>query len=191
MFREEASSLSASAKANRLRLARRGFPPQLQNPAPFLALRCAQNGKTPVFRAIFRPSPNCMLNPQTVWRRGGDSNSRDPFAFDGRNSPEFGALCGLQKSSRAEENLSTWIRLFFAISVVSLVRYARVMSNVRPTFRGRIPTSRDGQAVFYSASSIVHTDSPFCGLARRYQHPPAVLQVIDPVEQSQPGPGFT
>jgi hypothetical protein len=37
------------------------------------------------------------------------------------NSPEFGALCGLKKNSRAEENLSTWIRLFFAISVVSLV----------------------------------------------------------------------
>ena len=67
-FAEEASSLSAGAKANRLRLARRGFPPKLQNPAPFLALRCAQNGKTPAFRAIFRPSPDCMLNPQTVWR---------------------------------------------------------------------------------------------------------------------------
>jgi hypothetical protein len=109
--------------------------------------------------------------------------------------PSLGRYAASKKSSRAEENLSTWIRLFFAISVVSLVRYARarswVMSNVRRTFRVRIPTSRDGQAGFYSASSIVHTDSPFCGLARRYQHPPAVLQVIDPVEQSQPGPGFT
>jgi hypothetical protein len=73
--------------------------------------------------------------------------------------PEFGALFGLEKSSRAEENLLTWIRLFFAISLVSLVRYARarswVMSNVRRTFRVRIPL-QDGLAAIYSASSIVY-----------------------------------
>src|ERR1700722_14675925 len=35
--------------------------------------------KDAAFRAIFPPSPDCMLNLQTVWRRGGDSNPRDPF----------------------------------------------------------------------------------------------------------------
>jgi hypothetical protein len=153
------------------------------------------NKKAAEVPSIFDLSAENAKKSWTAWQRETDSNSRDPLAFDGRNSPEFGALCGFQKSSRAEENLSTWIRLSFAISVVSLVRYARarswVMSNVRRTFRVRIPTSRDGQAGFYSASSIVRTDSSFCGLARRYQHPPAVLHVIDPVEQSQPGPGFT
>jgi len=38
---------SAGAKANRLRLARRGFPPKLQNPPPFLALRALRMEKPP------------------------------------------------------------------------------------------------------------------------------------------------
>jgi hypothetical protein len=42
----------------------------------------------------------------TGWWREADSNSRDPFALDGGNSPEFEALLGLEKSTRAEENLS-------------------------------------------------------------------------------------
>jgi hypothetical protein len=66
--------------------------------------------------------------------------------------PSLEHYAASKKSLRAEENLSTWIRFFFAISVVSLVRYARagswVMSNVRRTFRVRIPTSKTGRQDF-------------------------------------------
>ena len=107
-------------------------------------------------------------NQETLGLAGGERRIRTPETLSHSMEgilPSLGHYAASKKSSRAEENLSTWIRLFFAISVVSLVRYARarswVMSNVRRTFRVRIPTSRDGQAGFYSASSIVHTDSPF------------------------------
>jgi hypothetical protein len=47
--------------------------------------------------------------------------------------------------------------------------------------RGSLCTVRDG----------LISDSFFCELACGYQHTPAMLHVIDPIEQSQPGSGFT
>jgi hypothetical protein len=79
--------------------------------------------------------------------------------------PSLGHYAASKKASRAEENLSTWIRLFFAISVVSLVRYARarcwVMSNVRRTFRVRIPTD-------FQARSQTMTRHRTWRIARRF-----------------------
>jgi MFS family permease len=69
------------------------FLPQLVTVERFpqAALQCAQNGKTSAFRAIFRPSPDCMLNPQTVWRSGVDSNPRF-LAPGGANCTETATL---------------------------------------------------------------------------------------------------
>jgi hypothetical protein len=90
-------------------------------------------------------SLECPISERLV---GGERRIRTPetlsHSMEGILS-SLGHYAASKKSSRAEENLlSTWIRLFFAISVVSLVRYARarrwMMSNVRQTFRVRIPT---------------------------------------------------
>ena len=75
--------------------------------------------------------------------------------------PSLGHYAASKKSSRAEENLSTWIRLFFAISVVSLVRYARarswVRSNVRRTFRVRIPTDFQARSQTKPSPYLAHS----------------------------------
>jgi hypothetical protein len=67
--------------------------------------------------------------------------------------PEFGALFGLEKGSRAEENLLTWIRPSLqSLCFPWFAMPARwVISNIRRTLRVESHL-QDGQAAIYSVS---------------------------------------
>jgi len=90
------------------------------------------------------------LDRRTEWWRGADLNPRDPLEFDVGKRPEFGALFGLRKSIRTEENSVAGIRFMYGSLSGSLRDFvdARnlVTSNIRLMFGVRISPS-PGRAV--------------------------------------------
>ena len=76
MFRRSATALMPKPesepllfRAERIRAKIAESGPEPRSPVP-------SGRKDAAFRAIFPPSPDCMLNLQTVWRRGVDLNQR-------------------------------------------------------------------------------------------------------------------
>jgi hypothetical protein len=65
--------------------------------------------------------------------------------------------------------------------IAEVKRLSLEPDRINPPARGSLYTVRDG----------LISDSFFCELARSYQHTPTMLHVIDPIEESQPGSGFT
>ena len=69
---------------------------------------------TPHFARSFLPSPECRQNFWTGWWRKRDLNSRDPSAFDGRDSARVRRTNRPEKKASVPERIcSPRILLFF------------------------------------------------------------------------------
>jgi len=82
-------------------------------PGNFGVLRCRWAVRNTRTRTHFGHFAGDCLKSETQWRREGDSNHRDPFELDGRNSSLVAPTIEAKKVSALERICSPGIRLLF------------------------------------------------------------------------------